>query len=430
MFVRSKFFITRFSVISLTFCSLVLTGQLMAQEPDEGEDEGYGASSSLLEEVTVTARKREENAQEVPIAISAYTGEQLEALKIRDLRGLSVAMPNVAMDDIGTFRGVANFSIRGLGINSSIPGIDPTVGVFIDGVYLTQNAGVVLDMFDIESIEVLRGPQGTLFGRNVTGGAVLVNTKKPTDEFELSLRGAVDGNPNGDGGTNYYLMGAVGGAITDSFAARLSVYHNEDDGWFENLATGETFGESSTTIYRPSFIWEPSNDLRLTLRWEHFETDGQGPASQNHPNGRGVPGAFVQPFYPFAFERDSSSLPLMSLVSLTQKLTLSISGWTGMWVPDWLQTSSAIEICTRQVIPTSIPSQSGFSMRDSSSTRTNGQMSFATTFRTVMAPTSPWVFTISTAQCAIRRDGTCWGWQRPEHPLKVSRQPHSMGAEH
>ena len=283
---------------------LAFTGLVAAQSEDTDED-NRGTSSALLEEVVVTARKREEGSQEVPLAVSAWSGDQIEALKIRDLRGLSVAMPNVAMDDIGTIRGVANFSIRGLGINSSIPGIDPTVGVFIDGVYLTQNAGVVFDMTDIESIEVLRGPQGTLFGRNVTGGAVLINTRKPTDEFELSFRGAIDGNPNGDGGNNYYLMGAIGGGITENFSARISLYYNEDDGWFENLATGENFGESSTTIYRPSFLWTPSDNVQMSLRWEHMETDGQGPASQNHINGQGVPGVFVQSFGPGSFDRDS-----------------------------------------------------------------------------------------------------------------------------
>jgi iron complex outermembrane receptor protein len=111
---------------------VVLAGPAAAQS--QSEQAPPGASSTLIEEVTVTARKREEPAQQVPLSISAYTGEQLEALKVRDLKGLSVAMPNVAMDDIGTTRGVANFSIRGLGINSSIPSIDPTVGVFIDGV--------------------------------------------------------------------------------------------------------------------------------------------------------------------------------------------------------------------------------------------------------------------------------------------------------
>jgi iron complex outermembrane receptor protein len=205
----------------------------------------------------------------------------------------------VALDDIGTTRGVANFSIRGLGINSSIPGIDPTVGVFIDGVYLGQNSGVVVDMFDLQSIEVLRGPQGTLFGRNVTGGAVLINTRRPSEEFELSLRAAADANPSGDGGLNYYFMGAVSGPIGDTLAARLSVYYNEDDGWFENLFDGSKHGQSSTTIFRPVVTWEPSNDVSLRVRWEHFETDGDGPPSQTHTNGSGVPGFFAN------FDRDS-----------------------------------------------------------------------------------------------------------------------------
>jgi iron complex outermembrane receptor protein len=194
---------------------------------------------------------------------------------------------------------VANFSIRGLGINSSIPGIDPTVGVFIDGVYLGQNSGVVVDMFDIQSLEVLRGPQGTLFGRNVTGGAVLINTRRPTDELEVSFRAAVDGNTGGDGGLNYYVMGAVSGPIGDTLGGRLSIYHNEDDGWFDNLFDGSDFGAASTTIFRPVISWHPSDNVTLQVRWEHLETDGDGPPAQTHTNGRGIPGFFVN------FERDS-----------------------------------------------------------------------------------------------------------------------------
>ena len=97
-------------------------------------------------------------------------------------------MPNVQLDDIATFKGAANFSIRGLGINSSIPSIDPTVGVFVDGMYMGVTSGVLLDMFDLESVEVLRGPQGLLFGRNVTGGAVVINTKDPGDAFAFSVK--------------------------------------------------------------------------------------------------------------------------------------------------------------------------------------------------------------------------------------------------
>jgi iron complex outermembrane receptor protein len=270
---------------------------VLAQE--EEEEETSGVASTLLEEVVVTARKREEPIQQVPISISAFSGDQIDALKVRDLLDLSVRMPNVALDDVGTLKSTANFSIRGLGINSSIPGIDPTVGVFIDGVYLGQNAGTVIDMFDIETLEVLRGPQGTLFGRNVTGGAVLISTKRPADEFELSLRAAVEGNPNGDGGLNYYVMGSISGPLGDTVAGRLSVYHNEDKGWFKNLYDGSDFGAASTTVFRPVISWTPTDRLELQLRWEHTESDNDGPPAQTHTNGSGVGG------FPVNFDRDS-----------------------------------------------------------------------------------------------------------------------------
>lgn len=163
--------------------------------------------------VTGTKKANAEDVQDVPLAITAYGEDQIDALKVRDLQSLSYSIPNVSFDDVGTTRGVANFSIRGLGINSSIPSIDPTVGVFVDGVYLGINGGVVLDIFDLESIEVLRGPQGILFGRNVTGGAVLLNSKKPSDEFEASFKGAAESGLN-SGGPNFYAMAGVGGPIT------------------------------------------------------------------------------------------------------------------------------------------------------------------------------------------------------------------------
>ena len=285
------------SFSSLVAFGLVFTSSgLLAQEQDEGYK---GTTSALLEEVVVTARKREEMAQSVPLSISAFNADQLDALKFRDLSNLTVAMPNVALDDVGTFRSVANFSIRGLGINSSIPSIDPTVGVFVDGVYMGQNAGIVIDMFDIASIEVLRGPQGTLFGRNVTGGAVLINTKKPTDEMELSIRTAYEGNPNGDGGTGFYGMGAFGGPVNDKMGLRMSYYYHDDDGWFTNLATGKNHGAARTTIIRPVVTFNPSDSVGMILRWEHTESDGDGPASQTHTNGRGIPGFFAN------FDRDS-----------------------------------------------------------------------------------------------------------------------------
>lgn len=268
--------------------ALALAGtavQVSAQESRRG------SANVMLEEVVVTARKREEGSQDVPLQISAFGSDQLAAMKVRDLTNLAVGMPNVALDDIGTTRGTANFSIRGLGINSSIPGIDPTVGVFQDGVYLGINNGIIFDMFDVESIEVLRGPQGTLFGRNVTGGAVLINTKKPGEEFEATFRAAAD---MGDqGGLNSYIMGSVGGPLNDWAAAKVTVFHNDDEGWFENDFDGSDVGAIKQTMIRPILVLNPTDALEVTLRYEYVETDGDGPVPQSHTNGSGVPGSPV-----------------------------------------------------------------------------------------------------------------------------------------
>lgn len=256
-----------------------------------------GSTAAMLEEVVVTARKREENIQDVPLSINAFGADQIEALKVRDLTNLSVSMPNVAMDDLGTTRGTANFSVRGLGINSSIPSIDPTVGVFIDGVYMGVNNGIVFDTFDLESIQVLRGPQGILFGRNVTGGAVLMNTRKPGDQLEARFRAAVE--DGGDGGLNKYLMGSVGGPLGDTLSARITAYYNDDDGWFENQFDGSDFGAIEQTMVRPVVVWTPTDSLELVFRYQWSEIEGDGPAAQAHTNGSGVPGAFAN------FKRDS-----------------------------------------------------------------------------------------------------------------------------
>lgn len=256
-----------------------------------------GSAAALMEEVVVSARKRAEQSQDVPLSVSAFGKDQLDALKVRNLESLSVGLPNVALDDTGTARGYANFSIRGLGINSSILSIDPTVGLFVDGVYMGISAGMVFDVFDLQSVEVLRGPQGTLFGRNVTGGAILMNTKKPGTEFEGSVKAAVDGGDQG--GLNKYLMGTVGGPITDSFGAKITAYYNDDDGWFENQATGDDFGAAEQEMFRTIGVWTPTDRTELILRWEHTETESDGPAGQSHTNGDGIDGT------PNNWDRDS-----------------------------------------------------------------------------------------------------------------------------
>ena len=278
-------------LLSRPLVGLATTALLAASLPAIAQDdkERRGGASVFLEEIRVTARKREESMQDAPLSVSVLSSEQIDALQVRDLTSLAVGLPNVALDDVGTTRGVANFSIRGLGITASIPSIDPTVGVFVDGVYMGLNNGIVFDMFDLESIEVLRGPQGILFGRNVTGGAILLNTKKPGDELEFKLRAAADAG--GEGGMNRYLMGAVGGPIGDTFAAKLTAYYNEDDGWFKNLATGNDHGAINQLMIRPVIVWTPTDKLEITARYEYSDIDGDGPSSQSHTNGFGVDGS-------------------------------------------------------------------------------------------------------------------------------------------
>lgn len=253
------------------------------------------AVSSILEEVVVTATKKKsvENVQDVPASISAFGENQLDALKVRDISGLSYSTPNVTLDDVGTSKGTANFAVRGLGVNSSIPSIDPAVGVFVDGMYYGINAGVIFDTFDLESVEILRGPQGVLFGRNVTGGAVVLNTSDASFEQQTKFKASVESGFRGTG-TNYYLQGTTTGTLVeDKLAGKLAVYYNDDGGWFENTrADGSKvdFGASDTLILRPSITWTPNDQTKITVKYEHGEFDGDGPAAQSHVNGSGVPG--------------------------------------------------------------------------------------------------------------------------------------------
>ena len=295
--------ISRNCNISVLFTAFIfLSGAFPAPVADAQEAPHHSDMIPMLEEVVVTARKREETVLDAPLSITALGAGQIEARKIRGLTDLAVSMPNVALDDVGTTRGIANFSMRGLGINSSIPSIDPTVGVFVDGVYLGMTFGAAFDLFGLDSIEVLRGPQGTLFGRNVTGGAVLVNTRKPGDEFEARVRAALDGG--GDGGLNKYLMGSAGGPVSDSLSVGVTAYYNDDDGWFENKLTGDDFGAMEQVMFRPVVVWNPNEQLELVVRYQYEEVEGDGSASQAHTNGLGIDGT------PVNFDRDSHDLSI------------------------------------------------------------------------------------------------------------------------
>ena len=255
-----------------------------AQDSEEPASEERTSTLDAINEILVTGTKKKdaENVQDIPLAVTAFNAGTLEAFKIRDIQGLSFQAPSVSLDQVGTTRGTANFTIRGVGINSSIPSIDPTVGVFVDGVYLGINGGVVFDLFDLESVEVLRGPQGVLFGRNVTGGAVVINTGNPTEDFRGKFRAAVDGPVDGGrGGANYTVSGVVSGPIVeDVLLFKVGAYYNKDEGYFRNLFDGSNHGAAETKILRGA-LEARLGGLTLTGKLDYFESDGDGPSSQN-----------------------------------------------------------------------------------------------------------------------------------------------------
>ena len=273
----------------------VALGALLAVGAARGVEDGerQGDGSVLLEEVVTTAAKRAgaQSAGEVAGAVSVLDGERLAARHVTDIEDLSYALPNVAFDGIGTGKGIANFSIRGAGVAGSIPSIDPTVGVFVDGMYLGVNYGVIMDMLDLEAVEVLRGPQGLLFGRNVTGGAVLLRARRPSGE-----RGA-QAAVRYETGPDRRASGAVEGTLAQGAVdARVAASYRDDAGWFDNGAPGGgAVGQETSWVVRPVLTFRPGDDLDVTVIAEKGRSDGDGPATQNRYRYRGFDFAIDEP---------------------------------------------------------------------------------------------------------------------------------------
>lgn len=266
--------------ISASILALAIANPVQAQEAnDQPVSTDQNNEQRGFDEIVVTATKSSEaqNVQDVPFAVTAFGSKQLDEQHVRSLEDLSFSAPNVQLEDVGTAPGFANFSIRGLGINSSIPSIDPTVGVFVDGIYMGISAGILFDTFDLDGIEVLRGPQGLLFGRNVTGGAVVVRTKAPSDQLTIDARAALETGLSKTGS-----ISVSGPLIEDKLSGKIALYYNDDDGWFENQFNGnQDFGASETLIARSALKFTPSDAVEILGRYEHGRIRGDGAVVSN-----------------------------------------------------------------------------------------------------------------------------------------------------
>jgi len=223
--------------------------------------------SLVLEEVIVTARKRQESLQETPVAVTALSATALRDAGIRNLADLNQIAPNIEIQPGNGNAGVANIYIRGIGQRNTGPNIDSGVGIYIDDVYLGRPDGGLLDINDIESVQVLRGPQGTLFGKNTTGGALVFTTNRPVEEFEGSFELRVG---------NYDRLDAalvLNAPLTDSLMTRLSVNSISRDGYIDNHFDGEEYVDED----RISAIWQlrylASDTLTLDLNFNYSDTD-------------------------------------------------------------------------------------------------------------------------------------------------------------
>jgi iron complex outermembrane receptor protein len=233
------------------------------------------AARGGLEEIIVTAQKRVESAQDVPIALSVFSASDLRAANIRRIEEIVLRTPNFTMMRVNV--GEPQFYIRGVGSNSDSAAGDPTVGVFQDEVYIGRISGAAFDVFDMQRVEVLRGPQGTLFGRNTSGGAVNFVPNRPEQDFfasaELSL-----GNYDSIEG-----RAILNGGITDSLAGRLSVSHREHSGYSENITTGADLDDEDNWSARGQLLFAPSDASRLLLGYDFVKDDNAGNARVPYP---------------------------------------------------------------------------------------------------------------------------------------------------
>lgn len=243
------------------------------------------SEGAVLEEITVTAERREQSLQEVPISVTAFSGDMVNEGGITSMEDVALQTPNFKMTAFNTSE--SQLYLRGIGSTQDGPSSDPSVAVFIDDVYIGRPAGASTDLYDLERIEVLRGPQGTLYGRNAAGGAVNIFTKKPQQEFEAKT-GLTVGS---DSLVN--LRAYINGPISDNTAAKITVNFRNRDGYAENVTTGQDLEDDNTRSIRAQLLFTPKDTVEVLLGVDYTDIDNSG-------NNRFLTNFDVEPVFPDA----------------------------------------------------------------------------------------------------------------------------------
>ncbi len=223
------------------------------------------ANSSQLETVTVTTRRREESSQDVPTPMSVVSGQSLETQRVYRIQDLQQLVPSVNVAYMHARQ--SSVSIRGLGNNPASDGLEGSVGLYIDNVYLGRPGMAVFDLMDIEQLEVLRGPQGTLFGKNTTAGVINISTRAPTFTPERSIETSV-----GEDGY-FQTKGTISGPLNDQLAGRFSAYRTRSDGDIKNEYNGHDLNGGSRDGFRAQLLFKPNEDFNLRWIGDYNEED-------------------------------------------------------------------------------------------------------------------------------------------------------------
>ena len=256
----------------------------------------------VLEEVIVTAEKKAASMQDTPISIAVFGREQIENLRVQDITDLGSFVPNMQQTPHPSSSTSPLITIRGIGSSDNQITQDPSVAIYVDGVYVARNQGMAVDVAELERVEVLRGPQGTLYGRNATGGAINFITRKPS-------RDAVEFDATLTAGNRDALEGKIAANIPvgENFAGRLSFMARQQDGPVRNAGTGEdTFGAEDRQAMRADLRWLPTEALDVRCTFDRSEIAGTSPYIAYTPRLPGSP-AFADPP-----TRPSSSSPAVS----------------------------------------------------------------------------------------------------------------------
>jgi iron complex outermembrane recepter protein len=248
----------KFDLLSATALVMFFANPALAQTTPAAEAPQADDASTESEEIIVTASKREQTLQDTPISVAVASKQQIEQSQIRDLIDLQTLVPSLKVGQLQSSANT-NFVIRGFGNGANNAGIEPSVGVFIDGVYRSRSAAQIGDLPNINRIEVLRGPQSTLFGKNASAGIISIVTAEPKFDFGGTLEASY-GNRDA-----IILKGDVTGPITETLAFSLGGNYNKRDGYARDLNLGTDINNRNRYGVRGQLLFQPSSDLKIRL---------------------------------------------------------------------------------------------------------------------------------------------------------------------